>query len=81
MDNKRKTDLLVGFCFGGRGQILFSGYRTVHRTVLPNLLLVSLAKFGGRFESTLTEILVIFAVGEVIMKHLLRKYEAAALPP
>ena len=33
--------------------ILFSGYRKVHRTFLPNSLLVLLAEFGGRFKSLL----------------------------
>ena len=33
--------------------IFFFGYRKVHRTFLPNSLLVLLAEFGGRFKSLL----------------------------
>ena len=37
--------------FGLPEGIFFSGYRTVHRTVLPNSLLPLVAEFGGRFKS------------------------------
>lgn len=36
--------------FGASDGAFLSGYRTVHWTVLPNSLLVSLAEFGGRFK-------------------------------
>ena len=39
------------FLFGDPDGILLSGYRTVHRTVLPNSSLPLVAEFGGRFES------------------------------
>ena len=55
--HKHKTPSRLTWSFVGPLEGIFlSGYRTVHRTVLPNSLLVLLAEFGGRFKSLLCSV-------------------------